>query len=182
MKVLSAFVFALLLLGCCIQMHAKGDSDELLRRSGGESYPAPYDPTVDWDRESPAISTGYYVVDSEDPAGEPWTPRPSELLVRLSDEPGTWRRIASGPNQFPPEYWENNRDGHTYFRNPGDMEDSTDNAFAGPIYIGFPFYFNGVRYDSLYISTNGLLALSNRRYFYDPETGERVIPEGQAVA
>jgi hypothetical protein len=47
------------------------------------------------------------------------------------------------------------------------MNDSTDNAFAGPIPIGFPFYFNGVRYDSFYVSTNGLIVLSNRRYIYD---------------
>ena len=48
-------------------------------------------------------------------------------------------------------------------RNPGDFDDSTDNAFAGPMRIGFPFYFNGVRYDSFYVSTNMLITLSNRR-------------------
>jgi hypothetical protein len=57
--------------------------------------------------------------------------------------------------------------GFAYFRNPGSAPDSTDDAFAGPIAIGFPFYFNGVRYDSFYVSTNGLIALSNRRYFYE---------------
>ncbi len=160
----------------------KGSADDLLRRSAGASYPQPFDTEADWPRTSPPISTGYYIVDSEDGAGDPYTPKPSELFVDTTTERGTWRRIISGPNQFPAEYWDSFEEGHMYFRNPGNQDDSTDNAFAGPMRIGFPFYFNGVRYDSFYVSTNGLIALSNRRYFYDSETGERTIPEGQPTA
>ena len=117
----------------------------------------------------PAISTGYYVVDSDDSQWSLFNPGASEFVDTLI-EPGTWKRILSGPNQRPMEYWadaeRNVFGGRAYLHNPGDMSDSVDNAFAGPIAIGFPFYMNGIRYDSLYVSTNGLIALSNRRYHY----------------
>jgi len=47
--------------------------------------------------------------------------------------------------------------------------------------IGFSFYFNGIRYDSFYVSTNGVVALTNRRYFYDVN-GQRTIPAGATSA
>jgi hypothetical protein len=34
---------------------------------------------------------------------------------------------------------------------------------------------NGIRYDSFYVSPRGIIALSNRRYFYDGE-GRRAVP------
>lgn len=150
------------------------DGEDVQRRSGPnapvDSYPLPFTKGGANARTNPAISTGYYFVDSDDEAPDFWRPDPTQFVDTLT-EPATWRRIVSGPNQFPAGYWTNPTlntfGGFAYFRNPGQMQDSTDDAFAGPISIGFPFYFNGVRYDSIYISTNGLLALSNRRYFYE---------------
>jgi hypothetical protein len=120
----------------------------------------------------PAISTGYYIVDSDDDYQVGKRPSPSAYVDTLI-EPGTWKRVVSGPHQMPTSFWSdpqrNNYGGRAYLWNPGDMADSTDNAFAGPIAIGFPFYMNGIRYDSFYVSTNGLVALSNRRYHYQTD-------------
>jgi len=44
--------------------------------------------------------------------------------------------------------------------------------------IKMDFRFNGMRYDSFYVSTNGLVALTNRRYFYNDQSGARMIPSG----
>jgi hypothetical protein len=139
------------------------DGEDVQRKSGARnpraSYPLPFTITgVNDSILSPAISTGYYFVDSDDEAPDYWRPDPSQF-IDTTTEPGTWRRIVSGPNQLPTSYWTNSGvntyGGHAYFRNPGQMTDSTNDAFAGPISIGFPFYFNGVRYDSFYVSTNG---------------------------
>ena len=163
------------LVGVGVAFAADGkDGADVQRKSGARnpvpSYPLPFVLDDANPRTSPAISTGYYFVDSDDDAADFWRPDPSQFVDTLT-EPATWRRIVSGPNQFPGSYWtdpaQNNFGGHAYFRNPGNDQDSTDDAFAGPISIGFPFYFNGVRYDSFYVSTNGLIALSNRRYFYE---------------
>lgn len=166
------------------------DGNELLRRSLGNSYPMPFNfvtaagatPGVN-PATMPPISTGYYLADSQEPqlAQGFWRPNPANL-TDTTYQPFLWRRIVSGPAQFPPEYWENNKEeGLRYFRNPNDPSDSTDNAFAGPIPIGFPFIYNGVRYDSFYVSTNGYIMLSNRRYFYDA-AGNRTIPDGEVSA
>lgn len=149
------------------------DGEDVLRKSGPRSpvasYPLPFNLTTANPRTSPAISTGYYFVDNEDEAPEFWRPDPTQFVDTLT-EPGTWQRIVSGPRQIPSSYWndgsQNKYAGHAYFRNPGNVNDSTNDAFAGPIAIGFPFYFNGVRMDSVYVSTNCLIALTNRRYFY----------------
>lgn len=151
-----------------------GDGEEVQRKSGPsspvDSYPLPFNKGAANPRTQPAISTGYYFVDSDDEAPDFWRPDPTQFIDTLT-EAATWRRIVSGPNQFPAGYWsdptQNTYGGYAYFSNPGLASDSTDDAFAGPISIGFPFYYNGVRYDSVYISTNGLIALSNRRYFYE---------------
>jgi hypothetical protein len=80
----------------------------------------------------------------------------------------------------PQSYWDRNpKLGKGYFYNPGDKNDTTDNAIAGPIPIGFEFYFNGIRYDSFYVSTNGVVALTNRRYTYKPGTDTIYIREGE---
>ena len=150
------------------------DGEDVLRKSGPRSpvasYPLPFNLTTANPRTSPAISTGYYFVDNEDEALEFWRPDPTQFVDTLT-EPGTWQRIVSGPRQIPNSYWtdgsQNKYAGLAYFRNPANINDSTNDAFAGPIAIGFPFFFNGVRMDSVYISTNGLIALTNRRYFYD---------------
>lgn len=175
-----------------VAIHANDgkSADDEQRKSGYRagmkrvSYPLPFivvkqSPVTDaqWQsttginvRTQPAVSTGYYLVDSDDNAAPFWRPDPSQFVDTL-EEPGTWRRIVSGPNQIPLSFWtdgsQNTYGGHAYFRNPGNMTDSTDDAFAGPIAIGFPFYFNGMRMDSFYVSTNGIIALTNRRYFYE---------------
>lgn len=162
------------LMGVSLAIAGDGKGEETQRKSGVrapvESYPRPFTLNGANAQTNPAISTGYYFVDHVDDAGDFWRPDPSQF-VDTSQEPGTWRRIISGPNQQSQAYWNdgsrNIYGGHAYFRNPGNTSDSTDNAFAGPISIGFPFFFNGVRYDSFYVSTNGLVALTNRRYFYE---------------
>jgi len=162
------------------------DGEDVLRKSGpktpASSYPLPFNLTAANPVTNPAISTGYYFVDSDDEAPDFWRPDPSQFIDTLT-EPGTWRRIVSGPKQFPASFWTNSAlnqyGGSAFFRNPGDAADSVDNAFAGPISIGFPFYFNGVRYDSFYVSTNGLIALSNRRYFW--ETDNNGFPTKRSV-
>jgi hypothetical protein len=150
------------------------DGAEVQRKSGARnpiaSYPLPFNMTGTNSKLNSAVSAGYYFVDSDDDAADYWRPDPSQF-IDTTVEPATWRRIVSGPNQLPSGYWtnssENTYGGWAYFRNPGNSADTTDNAFAGPISIGFPFYYNGVRYDSFYVSTNGLVALTNRRYFYE---------------
>lgn len=147
--------------------------DDAQRRSGFArpvaSSPRPFNTNGPQDVTAPAISTGYYFLDSDDPTPDPWRPSPGDY-VDTTIEPGTWKRIVSGPNQRSADFWRdparNTYGGDAYFRDPANPSDSTDDAFAGPISIGFPFYFNGVRYDSFYVSTNGLVVLSNRRYWY----------------
>ncbi len=137
---------------------------------------------------SPAISTGYYFVDSDDNAPQFWLP--SEQLDDTTNESFKWRKIATGPRQQAKTYWtqgDSANMGFPFFRNPslpvqnsGDFfatgvsygTDSTDDAIAGPIALnlGGRFNFNGIAYDSVYVSTNGIICLTNRRYFYDQNT------------
>lgn len=153
-----------------------------------------------WPGTEPAISTGYYFVSNQSVADDEWRPRASEF-VDITTDAARWRTIVSGPRQNPPSYWESdeNKEGYTFFRNPANDDpatskveyflhasdpdlpgswaiDSTDDAIAGPIRIGLAggFRFNGIRYDSFYVSTNGLIALTNRRYFYDAEGNRRI--------
>jgi hypothetical protein len=98
------------------------------------------------------LSTGYYVSDSDAPGiGPPWAP--AYTLASMSGpELRHWRRILSGPKQRDPSYWTQPESfGYEYFRNPDNVNDSTDDAFAGPIAIGFPFYYYGRKYDSFYV-------------------------------
>lgn len=149
----------------------KNDSPDPLRRTydsnptdpagNPESYPG--GPVG----KSP-LATGYYVTDNDAPqSGAPWAP--SYTFVDTTGvEAKSWRRILSGPNQQPISFWEQpGSNGYEYFHNPDLATDSTDDAFAGPIAIGFPFYYYGRKYDSFYVSTNGLIGLANRRYQYD---------------
>ena len=136
-------------------------------------------------KNQPAVSTGYYTVDSDDEAGDAW--RPDLFKAYLDKDSDTdpseaikWKRIVSGPKQIA-DAQDVADNGNMWFVNRDLPDDSTDNAIAGPIKIGFPFYFNGVRYDSFYVSTNGLISLSNRRYNYDA-AGNRTIPAGSSDA
>jgi hypothetical protein len=135
-----------------------------------------------------AISTGYYFVDSDQYLGNTW--KIDTQFADTNEEKQLWTKIASGPRQKPNGYWKNNEYsnmGFPFFRNPalptqnnGDFfetgvaygTDSTDDAIAGPIAFNLnkSFYFNGIRYDSLYVSTNGIICLTNRRYFYDTDS------------
>ncbi|TNE33716.1 T9SS type A sorting domain-containing protein [bacterium] len=144
-----------------------------------------------------AISTGYYVVDFADDAPSYW--KPSETLYSLDENPERWVTVVPGPRVLDKSYWDDNKEeGLRFFRNPaypvqnnGDFfdqtndyyQDTTDNAFAGPMPLKLVggFYFNGIRYDSFYVTTNGLIALTNRRYFYD-EFGHKYIPAGETSA
>lgn len=167
---------------------AGDDGEAVLRRSAwgpgitvpSTHYPQPFsDNNNHWSRS--AVSSGYYVVDNFDEvAGDFWRPRPVPVPFIENGDPagGTdnWRRIFNGPNA-----WNLNpgaQDNGNFFRNPGDANDTTDDAFAGPMAIfkaGREFYFNGVPYDSFYVSTNGVIALSNDRYTYtDPSKTTRV--------
>ncbi|MCX7879034.1 MAG: hypothetical protein N2517_00005, partial [Ignavibacteria bacterium] len=187
-------LFAILLYGFnTLADDNKNEGDEPLRRSQffepspfyeNSSYPRPFS-ALDNPITQPSISTGYYFVDSDDDAPDYW--RPSVFIYDTNEEPGLWRRIVPGPRILPRTYWSQYpEEGLRFFRNPAypsdgnffeGATDSTDDAFAGPIPIGFNFYFNGIRYDSFYVTTNGLIALSNRRYFYDA-AGNRTIPTG----
>lgn len=158
-----------------------------------------------WPSNQPAISTGYYFVTNASTSDAVWRPQATEF-VDTSFERARWMSILSGPRQQNPDYWTSaeNTEGHTYFRNPandnagtpkveyflhasdpdlpGDWQiDSTDDAIAGPIKLGLAggFRFNGIRYDSFYVSTNGIISLTNRRYFYDAD-GNRRLESGSA--
>lgn len=171
------------------------------------SFPAPFN-ELNQPRNLPTASTGYYWVDSDEtipnqfrnPDGtSKWDIK--ESYVDTTVQPGTWTRILPGPRILPKSYWEQYKfDGHPYFRNPANANnqlvdffdhsivgdgalDSTDDAVAGPMPISIAggFYFNGIRYDSFYVSTNGVIALTNRRYFYDDQ-GKRIVPTGSLTA
>ena len=143
-------------------------------------------------KASPAISTGYYFMDnSEEDAYAKWKPVETNF-DSTGNQPFLWRKIYSGPRQVPiSERAGTPNEGKIYFRNPADSAhyfnisdkttptDSVNAAIAGPISLGFAFYFNGIRYDSFYVSPKGIIALSNRRYFYD-NNGQRVKPSGMS--
>ncbi len=170
-------------------------SNSIKTGAGTTTFPVQFNETnVLKNGPNRAVSTGYYFVDVDDAAPEYW--RPNVEFVDTTTEPGTWRRITQGPRILPKTYWEQNPgEGLRFFRNPAqpnffesvDIDgnpipvDSTYDAIAGPMAIGFGFYFNGIRYDSFYVSTNGVIALTNRRYFYNSQ-GEKVIPPGATSA
>lgn len=160
------------------------------------TYPAPFNITGQrYNQRQAAVSTGYYFYDSQETKIEKFGMKdiwyPTEEPVDTTVEPKYWHRIAPGPRIWDSTYWEDNQFGRFYFRNPADKLagslfdfrrddlDSVDNAIAGPMPLGIRdgFYFNGIRYDSFYVSTNGVIALTNRRYIYNND-GEKEIPAG----
>ncbi|MBE2188831.1 MAG: T9SS type A sorting domain-containing protein [Desulfobulbaceae bacterium] len=181
-------------------VHAKDkDDDELLRKSqlgepipfnsGMTSFPRNFSETTQQNNPTQAaVSTGYYWIDDAESLNPILFPgmRPNPTVVDTNYQPELWRKIVAGPRMLPKAYWQNNKqEGLPFFRQPADADfwdnptDSTDEAIAGPIPLGIKggFFFNGLRYDSFYVSTNGVIALTNRRYIYDPN-GNRVIPPG----
>ncbi len=164
------------------------------------SFPEPFEETANPVTDA-AVSTGYYYVDSNDPMQFPNDPtrtaywKPTIEFYDTTQATTLWTKIIAGPRILPKSYWDQNPDqGLAFFRNPAipaspgptknfwldgevNATDSVDNAFAGPMSIGFPFYFNGVRFDSFYVSTNGVIALTNRRYYYDQEGNRTLLPQ-----
>lgn len=150
--------------------------------------------TTRWDHDSPAISTGYYFVTNEAQVIDPdnfWKPKATDF-TDTTTQAQNWKDVITGPRQVDPDYWDDtdeNLEGYAFFRNPasngGDFFehgefitiDSTDDAIAGPIPLKLNggFRFNGIRYDSFYVSTNGIVSLSNRRYTY--ENGVRAVDD-----
>ncbi len=204
-RFLLLFVLAIGLI--CTSSYASGDGknegDEILRKSAfsepnpflfNTSYPRNFTELNNPVNQS-AISTGYYFVDSDDEAPDFWRPSPEIFdTVAGVGNIAVVKRIIQGPRLYPKEYWqENPEEGLRFFRNPyyptggrsffdhGDINatDSTDDAIAGPIplKIAGGFVFNGIRFDSFYVSTNGFIALTNRRYYYDQD-GNRTVPAG----
>jgi len=174
-----------------------GKSNELQRKSSYALGTAPLPFTeVNNSHYNIAVSTGYYLVDNFDQdAADYW--RPSETIYSRNEDPDLWFNIIAGPRIVDSNYWrDNTEEGKRFFRNPayptnGNSyfefnnldQDTVDNAFAGPmpLKVNGGFYFNGIRYDSFYVTTNGLIALTNRRYFYD-EFGNKYIPPGETTA
>ncbi|MFP4544564.1 MAG: FlgD immunoglobulin-like domain containing protein [Candidatus Kapaibacterium sp.] len=200
---LTALAFSLVWTSAYAVSDKDKKGDELDRRSelvmpnpfvNNTSFPEPFDQVGNVNTPGQAaVSTGYYFIDNGDPA---INRRPEYEIRDTLVQPDRWTRILPGPRILDSTYWEQNpEEGLRFFRNPavpGDGDsyfvhgpdnatDSTDNAIAGPIPIGFPFYFNGLRYDSFYVSTNGLISLTNRRYFYDSQ-GNRTVPSGSETA
>lgn len=170
------------------------------------SFPQSFNETNN-PRTNPAISTGYYWIDVDEQIppifkqGGRTTWDLKQSFVDTTVEPGMWTRILAGPRLVDKQHWQDyTADGHPYFRNNANVDnqlvdffdhevigdgrlDSTDDAYAGPMPISIAggFFFNGIRYDSFYVSTNGVIALTNRRYFYDAE-GNRTVPTGAMSA
>lgn len=119
------------------------------------------------------LSSGYYVVDSYDNVGHPWSP--TNNFIDTSFAASSWKRIATGPRQFAPTGY--------FFYNPSGWSnipqmDTTDNAMAGPIPLGFTFNFYGVNYDSVYISSNGVIGFRP----YAEAAGNPVAGQGSYLA
>ncbi len=162
---------------------------------GGTSYPLPFN-ELNQAHTNPAPSTGYYYYDNTEAPlkkmNDIWFPE-VKFNTNTDHEPVLWTRILAGPRIVAESYWANSLKGKYFFRNPADMLDddiydrqggaidTTSNAIAGPMPIGINggFYFNGLRYDSFYVSQTGIIALTNRRYIYDETNNQRIVPDGQ---
>ncbi len=106
------------------------------------------------------LSSGYYAVDSYDDAPLPW--RPNYFFMDTTYHPFEWHRVRSGPQQPTPPI-----EPFYYFHDPANAsnptaQDTVDNCIAGPIPIGFTFYYYNQPYDSLYISSNGYIGFMPR--------------------
>ena len=103
--------------------------------------------------EPSILSTGYYVVDSDDNAPTPW--RPNYFFIDTTYNRTEWTMVATGPQQFAQP--------GTFFFNPSypnfPTMDTTNDAMAGPIYmrLGHQWNFYNGNYDSVYISSNGFI-------------------------
>jgi len=115
--------------------------------------------------EPSSLSTGYYVVDSDDNAPTPW--RPNYFFVDTTYNRTEWNLILTGPQQnpfvVPPGGTGAPQPTGVYFFNPAystySQMDTSNNAMAGPIYMGLGHSWNfySGNYDSVYVSTNGFI-------------------------
>ncbi len=100
------------------------------------------------------LTTGYYVVDVDDDAPEPW--RPEYNFMDTSYHRTEWTQVWTGPRQNAPHgmYFFD----PTHINDPSAM-DTINNCMAGPIFmrLGHPFSFYEGNYDSVYISSNGFI-------------------------
>ncbi len=128
--------------------------------------------------EPNVLSTGYYVVDSDDNAPLPW--RPNYFFVDTSYQPTTWTRIGSGSRQFyPPGYFFYDP---TQLLNPAGM-DTADNAIAGPLPIGFTYNFYNGNYDSIIIGSNGIVGFNTTALSsYQARTAQNLTSAGGIAA
>ncbi|MBL7997470.1 MAG: hypothetical protein JNL32_02415, partial [Candidatus Kapabacteria bacterium] len=128
-------ILLLLAIGISSIAWANGDkgNDEQRRSTlykGGTpgSYPRPFNAEFANPTKAtlaPAVSQGYYIVDSDDPADAFWKPYGflsgcgnGNPEVDLNCQPETWYRIISGAHQFPMDFWTNNPEGNRFFQNP----------------------------------------------------------------
>ena len=119
-----------------VALYAGGKEDGTLRKSRfNATFPQPFTnfPALDHANNSRpnnsvhSVSTGYYIVDSDDDAGDFWRPNLDRaFLNRLNDtDPSElikWKQITTGPLQS-----FDATEGRPFFRNPGSTTDSTDN-------------------------------------------------------
>ena len=117
-----------------------------------------------------SLSTGYFIVDSDDNAPAPW--RPTYFFLDTTYLPSQWNKVWTGPQQNAPL-------GHFFFdpthlAQPSLM-DTVNDCLVGPIWMGLShhwnFYGNGQtgatatgNYDSVYFSSNGFIGFKPYSY------------------
>ncbi|HEY3875045.1 MAG TPA: FlgD immunoglobulin-like domain containing protein [Candidatus Kapabacteria bacterium] len=108
-----------------------------------------------------SLSTGYFVVDSDDNSPAPW--RPTVFFLDTNYLPTQWNRVFTGPQQNAPA-------NHYFFDpthlNQPSLMDTVVNCLAGPFYMGLSHHWNfyNGNYDSVYISSNGFIGFKNYAY------------------
>ncbi len=109
--------------------------------------------TKDRRGEPNALSTGYYVVDSDDNAPTPW--RPQYFFLDTTYNRTEWTQLWTGPQQYgaPGQFFFDPR------TTTPSLMDTVNDCMAGPIYmrLGHQWNFYNGNYDSVYISSNGFI-------------------------
>ncbi len=108
-----------------------------------------------------SLSSGYFIVDSDDNAPAPW--RPTYFFLDTTYLPSLWNRVWTGPQQNAPHghYWFD----PTHISSPALM-DTVNDCMAGPIWMGLGHHWNfyGGNYDSVYFSSNGFIGFLGYNY------------------
>ncbi len=101
-----------------------------------------------------SLSSGYFIVDSDDNAPAPW--RPTYFFMDTNYLPSEWNRVWTGPQQNAPagQYWFD----PTHITQPSLM-DTLNDCMVGPIPMGLSHFWNfyGGNYDSVYFNSNGFI-------------------------